>query len=163
MHDMTDQSLLSRSQGLSATNEPLPSQHAFTPENLLLRLPAPKPGSAQMIVTSSIDTSTVILSGALINNPAHTAERHAPAPSLRTASAPQATSGETMTPSTSPSMIDRRSSAQAFEGWRAHLRSEPALDRVGRLEVLNDVSGRELRVFRKSPCPPRRKKLLPCI
>jgi hypothetical protein len=33
----------------------------------------------------------------------------------------------------------------------------PPIDRVGRLEVLNDVSGRKLRVFRKSPCPPRRR------
>jgi len=33
--------------------------------------------------------------------------------------------------------------------------SQPPIDRVGRFESLNDVTGRELRVFRKSPCPPR--------
>jgi hypothetical protein len=31
----------------------------------------------------------------------------------------------------------------------------PPVERVGRFESLNDVQGRELRVFRKSPCPPR--------
>jgi len=33
--------------------------------------------------------------------------------------------------------------------------STPSIDRAGRFESLNDVKGRELRVFRKSPCPPR--------
>jgi len=36
----------------------------------------------------------------------------------------------------------------------AGLDTESAIDRVGRLEELNDVTGRELRVFRKSLCPP---------
>ena len=35
--------------------------------------------------------------------------------------------------------------------------STPFIERVGRFESLNDVTGRALRVFRKSPCPPRRK------
>ncbi|KAJ1481117.1 hypothetical protein T484DRAFT_1748321 [Baffinella frigidus] len=33
--------------------------------------------------------------------------------------------------------------------------------RVGRFEVLNDVSGRALRAFRKSPCPPRGRATSP--
>ena len=33
--------------------------------------------------------------------------------------------------------------------------AQPPIDRVGRFESLNDVTGRALRVFRKSPCPPR--------
>ena len=32
--------------------------------------------------------------------------------------------------------------------------SHPPFERVGRFELLNDVAGRQLRVFRKSPCPP---------
>jgi len=34
-------------------------------------------------------------------------------------------------------------------------------DRLGRLEMLNDVTGRELKVFRKSPCPPRARNSSP--
>jgi len=156
MRDTPDQSLLARSQGLSAATNPRPWQRAVAPENLLRLL---RPGSAPTIPTSPDNNPTATRS--LSNDPAHTAERHAPAPSLRTASAPQAPRGETMTPSTSPSIIDSQSSTYAFAGWRAHLSSEPPLDRVGRLEVLNDVSGRELRVFRKSPCPPRRRNSCP--
>jgi len=32
--------------------------------------------------------------------------------------------------------------------------SHPRFERVGRFELLNDVEGRQLRVLRKSPCPP---------
>jgi len=32
--------------------------------------------------------------------------------------------------------------------------SHPRFERVGRFESLNDVAGRQPRVFRKSPCPP---------
>ena len=149
---MPDQSLLARLQRLYATADPSPSLQAVAQDHLLRLL---RPWSAQTIATSPDNTPTATLS--LNKDSARTAEQHASAPSLRTACAFPVTSGETMTPSTSPSMIDSRSSTQAFEGWRAHLHSEPPLDRVGRLEVLNDVSGHELRVFRKSPCPPRRR------
>jgi hypothetical protein len=33
--------------------------------------------------------------------------------------------------------------------------TNPPVDRVGRLELLNDGTARPLRVYRKSPCPPR--------
>ena len=32
---------------------------------------------------------------------------------------------------------------------------DPSIDRISRFELLNDVTGRELRVYRKSPYPPR--------
>ena len=35
---------------------------------------------------------------------------------------------------------------------------DPSIDRVGRLELLNDVMGRESRVYRKSPPPPHGSK-----
>ena len=42
-----------------------------------------------------------------------------------------------------------------------HSSSDPPIDRVGRREVLNDASGREARVFIKSPCLPRRRNTSP--
>jgi hypothetical protein len=36
----------------------------------------------------------------------------------------------------------------------SHFNSKPPLARVGRFELLNDVAGRKLRVFRNSPRPP---------
>jgi len=38
---------------------------------------------------------------------------------------------------------------------QARVGSHPPMDRVRRFESLNDVTGRALRVYRKSPCPPR--------
>jgi len=38
-----------------------------------------------------------------------------------------------------------------FEGWRAHLTTNDPIHLVDRLQLLNDVTGRALRVFRKSP------------
>ena len=89
------------------------------------------------------------LSDALINDPGPTAARHAPA----------SRNGETRRTA--------QSSAGGFAGWRAHLSSGPTIDGVVQHEFFNDESGREprvrrrqalndeLRVFRKSPCPPR--------
>ena len=143
MQATLDQSLLTRLQGLAATTDPSPSQQAVAQEQLLRLF---RPGSAQTIATSPDNTLTATLSDASINDPAPTAARRSPAPTYcgetcSTASAPMGTSGET------------RASASDYdvEAWLAHLNSESPIDRVGRLEVLNDVSGRELRVYRKSP------------
>ena len=64
------------------------------------------------------------------------------------ASAHLGPSGETRAASTSP---------RFFQG-HDHVSANPPIDRVGRLEELNDVTGRELRSFRKSPCPPRGRR-----
>ena len=103
---------------------------------LLLRLLAAE--SAQSIVTSLDNPPSVSLSDALINDPGPTAARHAPA---------------------SRYYGDTRRTAQllagGFDGWRAHLSSDPPIYRVIQHEFSNDESGRFLKVFRKSPCPPR--------
>jgi len=116
-------------------------------------------GSAQAIVTSPDNAPAGTLSDALINDPGSTAARHAPASSYH---------GKTR------SMA--QSSARGFDGWEAHLTSEPSISRVvqhecfndesGReprecrwLEVPKDVTGRKLKAFRKSPCPPCASKL----
>ena len=143
MQHTHNQSLLAYSQEDSATIEHCPSQPAFAPENLLRLL---RPGCAQTNDTSRVDTLTRTLSAAVINHPAHAGGWYA-----RSASAPPATRIETRTTS-----IDIEST-RAFEEWRALLGLEPPIDRVGRHEALNDVSGRQLKVFRTSPCPPRRR------
>jgi len=150
--------LLARSTRLDAPPKPPrfatePLLHGAGTEHLLRLLGA---GSAQTIVTSPANAPAVTLSDALINDPGSTAARHAPAASYY---------GETR--STAPS------SARGFDGWRAHLTSDPPTNRVvqhdffndesgrepregdRRREVLNDVTDRKLRAFRKSPCPPR--------
>jgi len=148
MDGTPDQSLLVRSP--SASHDPCLSQQAFAKENLLrlLRL-----GSAQTIAAAPDNTPTVALSDTLFNEHASAAVRYSPAPmpcgeTCSTASAAPATSGESRTASAS-------SSEEVIEGWRAHLDSDPPMDRVSHREVLNDVSGRKRKVFRKSPCPPR--------
>ena len=147
MQAMPDHSLLTRLQGLTATTDPFPSQQAVAQEQLLRLF---RPGSAQTTATPPNSIPTAALSDASINDPAPTAARRSPAltycgETCSTASAPPGTSGET------------RASASDYdvEAWLAHLNSDPPIDRVGRLEVLNDVSGRELRVYRKSPCARR--------
>jgi hypothetical protein len=167
-----DPPLLGRSQQLDSPPEHSRSERNLgTTENLLRLL---RPGSAETIVTSPDDAPAVALSDAFIDDVAPNAARRAfidnvtpnaarRAPASRsysyretrsTASAHPGTSGESRIASPSPSCRNRQSSPSAF-GWRAHLSADPLIDRVGRAEVLNDVSGRELRVFRKSPCPPR--------
>ncbi|KAJ1479170.1 hypothetical protein T484DRAFT_1749267 [Baffinella frigidus] len=149
MSGTPDHPPLARSQQLDSASE-------LTPFQLILR--GLRPGSAQTIVTLPAPPYT--LSDALINVPAPTAARVAPASSyygeMRSTAAVQVgTSGETRTSSTSStSSFDGQSSAPDFEGWRAHMKPDPPI-RVGRFELLNDETGRELRVFRRSPCPPR--------
>ena len=75
MQDTTDQSLRALSQGLSATTEPPPSQHAFANED---PLHSPRPGSVQTIATSPDDTPTATLSDALINDETGTAHFTSP-------------------------------------------------------------------------------------
>jgi len=41
---------------------------------------------------------------------------------------------------------------------QGRMSTNPSSDRVGRVECLNDVNGRALRVFRKSPYPPHCRK-----
>ena len=68
---------------------------------------------------------------------------------MESANLPTGPSGETRT--TTP--------ATAFGDWTRHLPLDPpTFGRVGRFESLNDVTGRTLRVYRKSPHPPRRPK-----
>ena len=54
-------------------------------------------------------------------------------------------------PSSRKDILDPRCS----EGQARRVGDNPPIDRVGRRKLLNDVTGRELRVFCKSPCPPR--------
>jgi len=158
--------LLAHSQQLDSPPEHPRSERILETTERLLRLL--RPGSAQTIVTSPDVAPAVAFSDSLSNEPAPTAERHAPASrsssyreTRSTASAHPGTRGEARIASTSPSCRTRQSSPSAF-GWRAHLTADPNIDRVGRVEVLNDVTGRALRVFRKSPCPPRsRRSALP--
>jgi len=151
--------LLARSQQLDSPPEYPRSERNLETRARLLRLL--RPGSTQTIGTSPDEALAVAFSDAFINDPAPTAERHAQASrsysyreTRSTASAHPGTRGETRIASTSPSCRNRQSSPSAF-GWRAHLTADPNIDRVGRVEVLNDVTSRALRVFRKSPCPPR--------
>ena len=118
-------------QGLDAPTELPRSQHAFAPEFLLGLL---KPGSAQTIVATSPDN----LSATFIINTVQTAARQAKATRHH---------GE------------KRCAASAHPGTRDEARTP--IDRVGRFEMLNDVTGRELKVFRKSPCPSRARRSSP--
>jgi hypothetical protein len=54
-----------------------------------------------------------------------------------------------------PTEEERHASSPRCSEGHGRVGSHPPIDRVGRLESLNDVTGRALRVFRKSPCPPR--------
>jgi len=118
-------------QGLDAPTELPRSQHAFAPEFLLRLL---KPGSAQTIVVTSPDT----LSATFIIDTIQTVARHAKATRYY---------GE------------KRCAASAYPGTRDKARAP--IDRVGRLEMLNDTTGRELKIFRKSPCPSRARSSSP--
>ena len=89
-------------------------------------------GTAETIVSSPDKASPDTLSDALTNDAGPTAARQA-----------------------SPSKC------YDFEGWQAHLNSVPPIGWVGRFESLNDASGSERRVYRKSPHPPRHPRSLP--
>ena len=133
-------------------NSPCHNETSPFATKLLLRLL--RAGSAQTISTSLDNPPSVSLSDALINHPGPTAARHALAPRYYSETRRKA-----------------QPSARGFDGWRAHLSSDPPIDRVAqreflndesgreprlrRRQMLNDVSGRERKVFRRSPCPPR--------
>jgi len=143
MQDSASQTLQELSHGLSSTTDPPLSHQAVAQENLLRLL---RPGSAQTTATSPDNFPTTNFSNALIND---TAPARMPNVETRnTASAPPGTNSENRTASAS-------SSEDGFEGCLTHLNLDPPIDRVGRFEVLNDVSRRELKVFRKSPCAHR--------
>jgi hypothetical protein len=58
-----------------------------------------------------------------------------------------------------PGPTEARNAPSPRSGGPGRLGSHPGIDRVGRSsESVNDVTGRELRVFRKSPCPPRARR-----
>jgi hypothetical protein len=58
-----------------------------------------------------------------------------------------------------PGPTEARNAPSPRSEGPGRLGSHPAIDRVGRSsESVNDVTGRELRVFRKSPCPPRGRR-----
>jgi hypothetical protein len=147
------------------------SQHAFTPESLP-RLP--RPGCAQKIVVTSPDT----LSAAFIIDAVQTAAKSEPAIDRvgRLEVLNDATDRKLKVFRKSPRpprarnlsdnyASDRTSAAECSDNAADRVRdvveTDPPIDRVGRLEVLNDVTGRELRVFRKSPCPPRARNSAP--
>jgi hypothetical protein len=50
---------------------------------------------------------------------------------------------------------------QRVDTFARCINSEPPIERVGRFELLNDVAGRKLRVFRTSPRPPRARSTSP--
>jgi hypothetical protein len=152
-------------QQLDAPTEPPRSQHAFAPEFLLrlLRL-----GSAQTIVVTSPDN----LSATFIVDAVQTAAKSSPAidrvgrheelndmtgrklkvfrksprpPRARTPPDNFAADG----------VCAARKLKNAVGHEQDGVKTDPPIDRVGRFEVPNDMTGRELRVFRKSPHPPR--------
>jgi hypothetical protein len=155
-------SLLASSQPLDSAPEPFPLQRASATELLILL----RAGSNQTIVTSPDTSAPENLSAAVTSVPAPTEARHAPASSYYDVMTRSAASTAASTPL---SCIDIQEFPHGCEGWRVHLNSDPpikhgdpldvlnnvSIKRVGRLEILNDVSGRKLRAFRKSPDPRR--------
>jgi hypothetical protein len=61
----------------------------------------------------------------------------------------------TMNDDLEPTEEERNAPSPRCSEGHGRVGPKPPIDRVGRLELLNDVTGRELRVFRKSPRPPR--------
>ena len=57
--------------------------------------------------------------------------------------------------------ITTSASFQWLDAFARRFNSEPPIERVGRFELLNDVAGRQPRVLRSSPRPPRARKFLP--
>jgi len=158
-------------QRFDAPTEHPRSQHALAPEFLLRLL---RPGSAQTIVVTSPDT----LSAAFIIDAVQTAAKSGPPidrvgrreelndvtgrelkvfrkspcpPSARNPSDNYASD-----PTSAAECSDNVAGLE-LDGVETH----PPIDRVSRFEELNDVTGRELRVFRKSPRPPRARNSAP--
>jgi len=144
-------STLASTQRLDSASEPSPLQHASA-TGLLILLRA---GSDQTIVTSPDKAAPEFLRDAVTSLPMPTEARHAPTSSYHDGMAASSAA------STPLSSIDIQASPHGSEGWRVHLNSDFPMKRVGRNECLNDVSGRALRVFRKSPDPRRTRTSLP--
>jgi len=152
MLDTTDKHRLARTQLLSANTKP-----ALTPDFLrLLRcLTSPRCFEEQGCLSTNPSSNRVGRCESLNDVAGRKARvfRKSPCPPRcrrSSINAPGSTDEESNAPS------PRCSEEQHRVG------SHPPIDRVGRCELLNDVTGRELRVFRKSPCPPRgRRSTLP--
>ena len=57
-----------------------------------------------------------------------------------------------------PTEEERNAPSPRSSTGRGRVGQQPPIDQVGRRELINDVTGRELRVFRKSPCPHRSRR-----
>jgi hypothetical protein len=173
MASMADKSLPTSSKGFSATTEPAP-----TPEFLRLDPSSDRVGRFEF----PNDVTGREFPNDVTGRESRVLRTSPCPPHLRRSSnnAPRPTKEERNTPSPrcSEEQGRGRTHLASTRPWEeasrrtrhasSHRRREPTgshlpVDRVGRLELLNDVTGRELRVFRKSPCPPRsrRSALLP--
>ena len=158
-------------QRVDAPPGPPRSQHAFTPEFLLRLL---RPGSAQTSVVTSPDT----LSAAFIIDAVQTAAKSDPPIDRvgRREVLNDVTGRELKVFSKSPCPPSARNPSDNYASGRTSaarnlnnaadcdrdgVETHPPIDRAGRFEVLNDVTGRQLRVFRKLPCPPRARNPAP--
>ena len=148
MLDTTDLSFMAPSQGLSAT-----TQRAPAPEFLRLLRSLTSPHAFEEMDRSSANPSSDRAGRfALLNDVTGRklrVFRKSPCP-------PQCR--ESSINVTEPTEAPNASSPRCSEERGRLVGSHPPIERVGRLELLNDVTGRELRVFRKSPCPPRSKR-----
>ena len=143
---MIDASLQARSHGLSAPTEP-----ALSPEFLRLLRCLTSPLFEEQGRMSTNPSSHRVGRFECLNDVSGRTSRvfrKSPCPPhCRTSStnAPEPTEARNAQP---PRCFDRQ----------GRVASHPPLDREGRHELLNDVTGRERRVFRKSPCPPRSRR-----
>ena len=145
MPDTADTSLLARSQGRSARTE-----SASTPEflRLLRGLTSPHCFGEQGRVNANTSSDRVGRFE-LLNDVAGRDMRV-----FRRSPSPPHSRGSSID---APGPTEARNAPppRCSEG-QGRLGSRPPIDRVGRSsESVNDVTGRKLRVFRKSPCPPR--------
>ena len=146
MPDTVDKSLLARSQGLSTRTE------RPTPEFLrLLRcLTSPSCFGEQGRVRANPSSGRVSRFESL--NDVTGRERRV----FRKSPGPPHCRRSSIN---SPGPTEARNAPSPHSEGQGRLGSHPAIDRVGRSsESVNDVTGRKLRVFRKSPCPPRARR-----
>jgi len=153
-------SVLASSLRLDSASEPSPLQHASATELMLLLRAGSLTStwSDQTIAPSPDKAAPEILWDAATSVTLPTEARHAPASRYHDVMTRSVASSAASTPL---SCFDIQASSHASEGWRVHLTSHFPMKRVGRSEFLNDVSGRVLRVFRKSPDPRRPRASLP--
>ena len=133
-------SLPARSQGHHAT-----TQHTPTPEFLRLLDFLQEEGPVRSSRSPSVAVPAPAAHEGL--NTTAGSEHNVSCETRSRASAHLGPSGETGTALTAPRL---------FQG-QDRVSTNPTIDRVSRFEELNDVTGRVLRSFRKSPCPPRRR------